>query len=59
MYDVHIYTLYIYIYMCVCVCVCVTYINTSVFLQTYRKQTMPVSLYQLNQIKTSTNSAKK
>ena len=53
----YIYTLYIYIY--VCVCVCVTYINTSVFLQTYRKQTMPVSLYQLNQIKTSTNSAKK
>ena len=44
-----------------CVCVCVTYINTSVnaFLQTYRKQTMPVSLYQLNEIKTSTNSAKK
>ena len=55
----YIYFIYIYICVCVCVCVCVTYINTSVFLQTYRKQTMPVSLYQLNQIKTSTNSAKK
>ena len=51
----YIYTLYIYIY------VCVTYINTSVnvFLQTYRKQAMPVSLYQLDEIKTSSNSAKK
>ena len=55
MYDVYIYIIYIYIY------VCVTYINTSVnvFLQTYRKQAMPVSLYQLDEIKTSSNSAKK
>ena len=57
MYDVYIYIIYIYIY----ICVCVTYINTSVnvFLQTYRKQAMPVSLYQLDEIKTSNNSAKK
>ena len=55
----YIYTLYIYIY--IYICVCVTYINTSVnvFLQTYRKQAMPVSLYQLDEIKTSSNSAKK
>ena len=57
MYDVYIYIIYIYIY----ICVCVTYINTSVnvFLQTYRKQAMPVSLYQLDEIKTSSNRAKK
>ena len=59
MYDVYIYIIYIYIY--IYMCVCVTYINTSVnvFLQTYRKQAMPVSLYQLDEIKTSSNSAKK
>ena len=57
----YIYTLYIYIYIYIYICVCVTYINTSVnvFLQTYRKQAMPVSLYQLDEIKTSSNSAKK
>ena len=59
MYDVYIYIIYIYIY--IYIYVCVTYINTSVnvFLQTYRKQAMPVSLYQLDEIKTSSNSAKK